>query len=182
MKVTKYDNFINIQLLGEIQELTKNCIELNKYKFTNYEKWPGYVVKDSEKVLVWDIKNENENIYKKICNYVEIETGYKDVMCCYIHCWKQSSFIPWHTDGDYDAALTIYLNNIWDKDWGGYFMYQDKDGEIKCVIPKKNLAILQENSILHSTTMTTPSATDRITLQLFLNNKIENSKKLSTLI
>ncbi len=35
MKVIKYDNFINAKLLNEIQELTKNCIELDKNEFTN---------------------------------------------------------------------------------------------------------------------------------------------------
>lgn len=181
MKVTKYDNFINSKLLEEIQKLAKNCISLKKSKFTNHEMWPEYVVKDSEQVLVWDIKNENENLFKKISDYIVLETGYKDVLCCYLYCWKQSSFIPWHTDAEHNAALTIYLNNFWDRDWGGYFMYYDND-DIKCIIPEENLAILQENNPLHSTTMTTPSSSDRITLQLFLNNKIENLKKSNTLI
>ena len=122
-----------------------------------------------------------ESLFKKISDYIEFEIGYKDVLCCYLYCWKQTSFIPWHTDAEHNAALTIYLNNFWDRDWGGYFMYYDND-DIKCIIPKENLAILQENNPLHSTTMTTPSSSDRITLQLFLNNKIENLKKSNTLI
>ena len=38
--------------------------------------------------------------------------------------WCRLSYIPWHNDHHRKSAITIYLNETWDRDWGGLFLYQ----------------------------------------------------------
>ena len=82
------------------------------------------------------------------------------------------SSLNWHKDfSPIVASITIYLNDEWDKNWGGLFMYTENDeitNDINAVFPKNNLAILQKNSnIWHSVSPTSKNAPIRVSLQMF---------------
>jgi Rps23 Pro-64 3,4-dihydroxylase Tpa1-like proline 4-hydroxylase len=86
--------------------------------------------------------------------------------------WTRLSYIPWHNDAASRIAITIYLNEYWDPDWGGIFLYSTdiEPRNIKGYVPKFNTAIKNNNKILHSTTMISMDAkSPRITIQLFTN-------------
>ena len=68
-------------------------------------------------------KNVRKEIEKKVPFFVN--TGV-------IHILPPLSYITWHSDPHCKAALTIYLNDTWNEDWGGYLMYKEND-EIKAI-------------------------------------------------
>jgi hypothetical protein len=78
------------------------------------------------------------------------------------------SFIPWHDDGMYKLAITVYLNETWDKNWAGCLLYEEQGTEeIKAVYPEFNKAILIEAPVRHTTVMPNINAPLRVSLQLF---------------
>ena len=78
------------------------------------------------------------------------------------------SFIPWHDDGIHKLAVTIYLNEVWDKDWAGCLLYQEQGAEeIKAIYPEFNKAVLISTPLQHTTIMPNLQAPLRISLQLF---------------
>jgi Rps23 Pro-64 3,4-dihydroxylase Tpa1-like proline 4-hydroxylase len=84
--------------------------------------------------------------------------------------WTKLSYIPWHNDTTYTSAITIYLNEYWDPDWGGIFLYhtETEQKNIKGYIPKFNTAIKNSRKVYHSTTIISMDAeTPRVTVQLF---------------
>jgi hypothetical protein len=78
------------------------------------------------------------------------------------------SYIPWHSDNNHKGSLTIYLNQDWDIDTGGYFMFDHKDtNEIYAISPKKNAAIELSGIIKHTVSQTTKTSEIRKTIQVF---------------
>jgi Rps23 Pro-64 3,4-dihydroxylase Tpa1-like proline 4-hydroxylase len=78
------------------------------------------------------------------------------------------SFIPWHDDNAYKLAVTVYLNETWDKDWAGCLLYKEQGGEeIKAIYPEFNKAVLMSAPTHHTTVMPNIQAPLRVSLQLF---------------
>ena len=78
------------------------------------------------------------------------------------------SYIPWHDDGIHKLAVTVYLNETWDKDWAGCLLYQEQGAnEIKAIYPEFNKAVLISAPIQHTTVMPNIQAPLRVSLQLF---------------
>jgi hypothetical protein len=80
--------------------------------------------------------------------------------------WGNSSNINWHDDCDYLGGATIYLNEKWDRNWGGYFIYE-KDKKLGVEIPRFNKCVFQFGSVPHATTPLSIGAPIRKTLQIF---------------
>lgn len=80
------------------------------------------------------------------------------------------SYTIWHNDGIYSSAVSIYLNKGWDFRNGGLFTYKDEEG-IHSIIPEANRAIIQIGGIYHSTTITSPEAKIRRSIQIFCKKR-----------
>jgi Rps23 Pro-64 3,4-dihydroxylase Tpa1-like proline 4-hydroxylase len=84
------------------------------------------------------------------------------------YAWTRLSYIPWHNDGHRSEALTIYLNDVWEKDWGGLFLYEDDEGSLRGFVPSFNCGLKNRSNVKHSTTPVTLDAPEpRFTVQLF---------------
>jgi Rps23 Pro-64 3,4-dihydroxylase Tpa1-like proline 4-hydroxylase len=83
--------------------------------------------------------------------------------------WSKGAWINWHDDGLSKAAITVYLNQNWDPNDGGFFMYIDeKTKERKVIDPTYNTLVYGDSHELHGTTPVTSSSEVRITLQGFV--------------
>lgn len=83
------------------------------------------------------------------------------------YAWTRLSYIPWHTDAK-QQGVTVYLNERWELDWGGLFLFKDELGDIRAVPPNFNYAVRNDNSVPHATTPVSLDAPEpRFTLQLF---------------
>ena len=82
--------------------------------------------------------------------------------------WTRLSYIPWHNDSKKEQALTIYLNDRWDADWGGLFLYRDEKDEIRGFAPRFSCGLRNASHVEHATTPVTLDAPEpRYTVQLF---------------
>jgi hypothetical protein len=80
------------------------------------------------------------------------------------------SYTIWHNDGLYSSAVSIYLNKNWDFRNGGLFTYKDETG-IHSIIPEANTGVIQTGGIYHSTTITSPEAEIRRSIQVFCKKR-----------
>ena len=169
-QLRKFDNFLSDELLDELQVFSYNSLRtpVPSLGRTNLC-WGEAIIKQSTPVIVKDILPEDK-LYAKVKNEIESRCGW-EVDKLMIYHWTKLSYIPWHNDSHTNAGLTIYLNDFWDDDWGGYFMYQT-DKDIKAIKPELNLGVLQEGNIRHSVSTINLDADIRVTLQAFFNNKI----------
>jgi Rps23 Pro-64 3,4-dihydroxylase Tpa1-like proline 4-hydroxylase len=168
-KITKYKSFFTDEFFNEIQDYVNNILKTKSSLFATSLSWDQNLVKTSSLIARYELLQDDIEIYTKIKKEIEKNISYY-VSTCTIHVLPHSSYITWHNDSHHDAALTIYLNDNWNENWGGFLMYEDDD-IIKAIKPEKNLAVLQENHVNHCVTTVNIGANYRISLQLFLDKK-----------
>lgn len=137
---------------------------------TNYY-WNPDVVIDSAPVLIHTLYSEvheADSMTEKLISTVEEKLGWKPTGVN-IYYWTQGAHIPWHEDpANYDG-LTVYLNDFWDGNYGGTFLYQKDNNpeDIRGIIPSPNLAVWQHGGIWHRVEPTSRTASTRVTLQIW---------------
>ena len=93
--------------------------------------------------------------------------------------WQQLSGIAVHDDHDKVFGATIYLNDTWQLENGGIFLYKDKEKpgpEWTALLPEHNTMVINDNKEKHMVTSVSPYTTDlRYTIQIWgVNNEEEH--------
>jgi hypothetical protein len=167
MNIQKIENFLSEELFTELINYIK---KLNSNKNTifksNLNRWQTELLDNSTPVIIYSFEENDKDIFFKLKKEIEKQIPFV-VYGIYIYQWPKLSYLPWHTDEGYKSALTLYLNESWNPNWGGYFMYE-MDNEIKAIKPEKNLAVLQEGGVPHCVNTININAPIRCTMQIFL--------------
>ena len=81
--------------------------------------------------------------------------------------WRQNSGIALHSDQGFKYGATIYLNNNWDINSGGIFLWEEGD-YLKGICPEYNTMILNDEKEFHLVTTVSPLITEfRCTIQIW---------------
>ena len=90
---------------------------------------------------------------------------YTELICKY-YIWQSMSGIAWHNDETQDRLFgaTLYLNEEWYPNNGGWFIWEDGDG-YHTILPKKKFLVLNDGFQNHCVT---PVVMDfRCTIQIW---------------
>lgn len=143
----------------------KALTEGHEFTRSNFQ-WDARIRQSSAVVLVRDI---GAVVGSLILDALEKRTmiSHRDY-CVMNYAWTRLSHIPWHDDSRWEEAITIYLNETWEPDWGGLFLYREQQGEIRGYSPVFNSGLKNLGKVSHSTTPVMMDAPEpRFTLQLF---------------
>jgi hypothetical protein len=152
------NNALSLSLLEVVKDYSKHGNI--RHSYTN---WGEEVIKDSNPVLIKDL---SDNLSNRIINELKVHLPEYTEFKCMWYGWIRGSYIPWHADNNAKFGATIYLNDFWDEDWGGYFAYKDNN-EIKCIKPEFNKMIVIKPPIEHTVFNTCSVAPVRETIQIF---------------
>lgn len=147
------------------------CYDYSQYIFkngpyqTNHNIWGKSVVKDSHLVLVHTLDNKLP-IFKMIFNVAQDKLNMSPTGISF-YAWTPGSYIPWHNDDIWGAGGSIYLSPVWEKDWGGCFLYLDDNEEIKGLYPERNTGVAQRGGVYHHVTRLGNNVPYRYSIQLF---------------
>jgi len=86
--------------------------------------------------------------------------------------WPSYSGLALHNDAMYVKAATIYLNENWNVDYGGIFMWKDVESDefFRAVSPTKNMMLLNDSHQYHMVTSISPLSPDlRSTIQVWFS-------------
>lgn len=128
--------------------------------------WQPAIRKASAVVLVRDY----DDVHRALILDRLIEGGLLEHRDYHVmnYAWTIGSYIPWHDDHHSEDAMTVYLNQSWEADWGGLFLYRDDEDQIRGIAPRFNCGLANGTQVRHATTAVTPEAPEpRFTLQLF---------------
>ena len=164
MGIQLYDGFFSDNLFDGCQEYSLSNLTSKAPTFSTNNLWPYSIVKDSAPILA-NVLDENDLLAMCIRNEVLEKIGAQPLAIAFMYFYS-GSHIPWHNDHSYEMGLTIYLNEEWDRDFAGLFVYEE-DNELKAITPKRNRAVKQTGHIWHSVTPTTKNADIRRSIQLF---------------
>ena len=170
--IIKYDNFLSENLLilidNKINDIFNSKSERAIFS-SSISHWSEYLKSSSTPILRYSMNESDFELVNLLKKEIEKQVPYyvDDII---IHLFPKLSYIPWHDDGGHGAALTIYINEKWEPNWGGFFMYKIND-DIWAIKPKRNLALLQKGGITHCVTTTNIDSDFRISIQCFLKQE-----------
>tara|TARA_B100001093_G_scaffold64719_1_gene54641 strand:- start:181 stop:675 length:495 start_codon:yes stop_codon:yes gene_type:complete len=86
-----------------------------------------------------------QELKSSLPKYRELEFNY--------YIWQHHAGISWHNDIAHDRAFgaTLYLNDQWHPDNGGWFIWEDDNG-YHTILPKKKFLIISDNYQHHCVT------------------------------
>jgi len=167
--IEKHYDFFSRELIEKCSDYSIKSYNNPEISFRTNRTWDPSIVLDSFPVLIFNLSDKdilNQEITTEIYN----KLGIKPVSVMFYY-WTKFSYIPWHSDGIYKSALTVYLNLEWDLNWGGYFVYKKQNEDEGTVIPPfYNLGILQCGGVMHCTTPVLSPTECRRTMQMFFGN------------
>ena len=96
-----------------------------------------------------------------------------DLLHVGVYRWERLSGMGLHTDGHTDTAVTFYMNDVWDRNWGGDFTYYESRSDLDMgighsVAPAANRLVVNHSTIDHKVNYCSTTAQDRLTLQAFV--------------
>lgn len=164
MTIHIFNDFFQSEIFLKCQEFSQSVIENGPNKLRTNLVWKKDIVLDSSLVLIYDVTPDSQ-FYKMLEHHI-IAKIHKKPTCIMFYYWLPGSHIPWHNDGCHHSGLTIYLNEHWNKNHGGIFLYEH-DSCIQGIYPYTNRAVLNENNVNHSVCPTTSNSEIRKTIQCF---------------
>ena len=171
-EVTVRQDFLPLDLYDQVNVYSKDILwsRPDREHFTTHHWWPPETVCDSQPILIHR-PTQDVPFYSRLRDIMEDTSGL-EVEQIYFYYGTMYSYFPWHNDihpkSNRNGAITIYLNEIWDHNWGGYYMFKETEFDIRAIQPKQNLMILSKGGVIHSTTPVSKSADIRRSIQVYL--------------
>jgi hypothetical protein len=113
--------------------------------------------------------NLPELVENKIINDIKelVPPCNKLLIQCYV--WGKNAGIAIHNDHSYKFGATIYMNDDWNINDGGIFLWKpNRKEEYKVIIPEFNNMVLNDNREFHMVTPVSPYITSpRVTIQIW---------------
>jgi len=75
--------------------------------------------------------------------------------------------LRWHEDGGFRKAIVIFLNERWEKVWGGYYLWVNNT-TIQGTFPVFNTAVIARNNPLHEVSLISVFAQPRVTVSVWV--------------
>ena len=186
--IKTYTNILKDDLIKKILEYLN--LALKKDVWGSNNDWEQSLMLNSSIVLTHKIRDEL--LCKKIKNNIEtvLDIDFEKeelTFVSFIYVWAGGSYITWHLDESYSYNGTIYLNEEWDSNDGGVFLYKDSQTkEIKGIEPIYNTMVVNSTTEedphnSHCVTCIVPGTIKkRVTIQ-WRTNKIDKIKKISSI-
>jgi Rps23 Pro-64 3,4-dihydroxylase Tpa1-like proline 4-hydroxylase len=161
-----YDSVFSAELLEKLSAFTRVGSHPSRVNFFN---WNPQIVQSSNAIFFFDLSDElKEQVIDELIKKEVIKAKPKK-FAANVALYSRQSFIPWHDDRTHLFSITVYLNKEWNIDWGGYFVYEDENKELKAIPPIFNNCIAFDTPLNHSVFLTNLNAPLRESLQLFID-------------
>lgn len=177
MKIYKLDKRSCWDLLQEAKDASQQSIWQSSLTF-----WDKSVRNHiyGSCVVALTPRNVHDRVMEEVLKYMPEFCNEGMVKSCttMFYIWQPYSGISKHDDRGYPFAATIYLNQGWDIDWGGNFLYYDNiiksedymyDHENwKVVVPELGNMIVNNDKTMHLVTPISPTCPElRYTIQIW---------------
>lgn len=161
-----FNNVLSENLLQEISKEVKDKIQSNSWGTSEIFWEPSLRLNSTGTVLISDCSDEMQKLVlselkNRLPEYSKIFVKY--------HLWQKGSAISCHEDANYKFGATVYLNDVWDINSGGIFVWRPKDSDImKAIAPTYNTLVVNDESELHFVTPISYNTNNfRVTIQIF---------------
>jgi hypothetical protein len=174
------ENFLTPEAISIVEEVkrTYNSKENKRLGWTNAV-WDPYLHGPSALTFVMPMPELDKHL-KPL--FEKADPIFKDTIIDTQFCiWGKGSTIPFHNDSHVAFAATVYLNDEWNVEDGGLFLWRDHNtDELLVVNPEYNVCVINNLHELHHVSVVSYGAMQyRMTLQIWANFK-ENDVPIGT--
>jgi len=165
MSLNISENVLSQELLHKLLMFTREGRSPSKVNFFN---WTPDLNMSSNAIFLFFIEDDlkqtllEELLAKKIFSKVPKVWGAS------VYLMSRMSYVTWHNDSNHKFSCTIYINQDWNENHGGYFMYELND-EIRAIKPNFNSCVYFDTPLKHTTTLTALNAPFRESIQIFVD-------------
>lgn len=173
--INRVSNFLDESTLLALRQKYENARGTPSFEVNNMGRWGAGLESGSyAPVLILPLEEYKEYFLEK---YKSVHPDFADHrnLTVFMHIWLPGSQINFHHDDSSDhgnprLSSTIYINERWNWNWGGLFLYDDPDTGQGWVYPHSNSMVWFRPPIYHATSMITMDAEfPRLSIQLFFN-------------
>ena len=137
------ENMLPINL---IKKMHSHVVEQS----TNYSwrpnniNWNTDIIEGSVPIMTMDMSLFRDDLHEAVASIMpEIDSMNLFIPFPTFYSMPQLSQIGWHEDFT-PINVSIYLNEFWDRRWGGFFIYEKEDGSHGAVQPEFNKAVIMQ--------------------------------------
>lgn len=163
--IEKHPNALSFTLLNDIHEhIVANS---NNYIWRQNDIWNEDIVAGSAPIMMTQLDKFEPRLREEIGRFIpEVRKMNLWVPFPMFFSMPQHAQIGWHEDYT-PINVSIYLNEYWDKNWGGLFLYMEEEN-LKGFVPEFNTAVVAKGQIQHHVSMiSTAAPVRRYSIQLF---------------
>jgi hypothetical protein len=173
--INRVSNFLDEPTLLALRQKYESARGTPSFEVNNMGRWGAGLESGSyAPVLILPLEDYKEYFLEK---YKSVHPDFADHrnLTVFMHIWLPGSQINFHHDDSSDRgnprlSSTIYINERWNWNWGGLFLYDDPDSGQGWVYPHSNSMVWFRPPIYHATSMITMDAEfPRLSIQLFFN-------------
>ena len=169
--INQVPNFLDQNMLLALRKKFEDAHGQGVFEINHMGRWgKGLEAGSYAPVLVLKLDEYADYFINRYKTVDPVFAEFNNVVC-FMHVWLPGSQINWHHDSDdsYNRlSSTIYINEAWNWNWGGFFIYDDQHLGQGWVYPHPNLMVWFRPPVWHSTSMVTLAAEfPRLSIQLF---------------
>lgn len=166
-------NFLEPEVLEGLRKKFEDAKGSAAFEVNHMGRWgKGLESGSYAPVLILPLEEYKSYFVKK---YQAMDSAFADYnsLTVFMHIWLPGSQINWHHDESQNnprLSSTIYINESWNWNWGGFFIYDHPELGQGWVYPHANSMIWFRPPLWHATTMVNAHADfPRLSIQLFFN-------------
>jgi hypothetical protein len=163
-----YENVLSDNLLNRVHNEVLAKFDGPNWAVSDFFWHKGLKDGFSGNCLISDVDDDLGNLLKGEVSKLLPEHKYLKFQN---YVWTKNSGISIHNDEKYKFGATIYLNQYWTPNFGGIFLWKEKDSLdhiLKGICPVYNSMIVSDENESHMVTPVSPYATEfRVTIQIW---------------
>ena len=171
--VNKVYNFLEPDVLEALRAKFNNARGQAVFEINHMGRWcKGLESGSYAPVLILPIPEFRQYFIDKYQAMDPVFNEYANLNC-FMHVWLPGTQIQFHHDASDEnprLSSTIYINESWNWNWGGFLLYDDPEAGQGWAYPHPNSMVWFKPPLWHATSMVNSNAEfPRLSIQLFFN-------------
>jgi len=173
-----FNNFLDFKLINEIDAYVDASLKTQETKWKTSFQWESQIRRASSPIPILLLPDKfttpiHQTLKEKAgLTWKESATPQQSQYYLY----PPGGYIGWHNYVIYEFASIIFLNTMWNLDWGGVFLYEDLKGlGLRGEVPTFNKCLVNGGGVPHGVSRLSPDAPWRRVIITF-GPKVPESK------
>jgi len=156
-----FNNFLDFKLINEIEVYVDASLKTQEPRWKTSLQWKQQIQRATSPVPILPLPDKfTASIHQTLKEKAGLtwEEATPPQQSQY-YLYSPGGYIGWHDDAHYTFASILFLNPVWNIDWGGIFLYEDLEGlGLRGEVPTFNKCLVNAGGVPHGVSRLSPDA------------------------